>query len=66
MTKYVHIVQVHPEENGEVNLSKVEEEFEFETKEESEEFILECNKFRTWLINGKQQPVKAVYNGVVE
>ena len=29
MTKYVHIVQVHPVENGEPNLHKVRAEHEF-------------------------------------
>jgi len=34
VTKYVHIVQVHPVENGEPNLYKVldEKEFDFEAK----------------------------------
>jgi len=36
MTKFVHIVQVHPVELGEPNLHKVELEREFETKEEAE------------------------------
>lgn len=67
MTTYKHIVQVHTVEKGLPILRKIEEEFEFDTKEEAEEFILECNKFnRTWLNeSGKQQPVKAVYLGLV-
>ena len=32
MTKFVHIVQVHPVENGEPNLSKVKQEKEYDTK----------------------------------
>ena len=32
MTKYVHIVQVHPVENGEPNLHKVKHEKEYDTK----------------------------------
>jgi hypothetical protein len=32
MTKYVHIVQVHPVENGEPNLAKVILKKEFETR----------------------------------
>ena len=36
MTKFVHIVYVHPVEQGLPNLHKVELEREFETKEEAE------------------------------
>lgn len=32
MTRYVHIVQVHPVENGEPNLHKVRQEKEYDTK----------------------------------
>lgn len=43
MTKYVHIVYVHPVENGEPNLHKVKEEQEFDTKQEADMFILRYN-----------------------
>jgi hypothetical protein len=39
MTTYRHIVQVHPVENGEVNLSKVRKEKEFDSKEEADFYI---------------------------
>lgn len=39
MTKYVHIVQVHPVENGEPNLHKVMWEKEFDDFEETEFYI---------------------------
>jgi hypothetical protein len=39
MTKFVHIVQVHPVENGLPNLHKVELEREFETKEQAERWV---------------------------
>ena len=39
MTKFVHIVQVHPVENGEPNTYKVELEKEFETKADAEQYI---------------------------
>lgn len=39
MTKYVHIVQVHPVENGEPNLYKVKDEMEFETKTQADAWI---------------------------
>lgn len=40
VTKYVHIVQVHPVYNGIVQTHKVKLEKEFETKEEAEEYIV--------------------------
>jgi hypothetical protein len=39
MTKFVHIVQVHPVELGEPNLHKVELEREFRLKEEAERWV---------------------------
>jgi ferritin len=39
MTKFVHIVQVHPVYNGIVQTHKVKHEAEAETKEEAEAFI---------------------------
>jgi hypothetical protein len=43
MPKFVHIVQVHPVENGWANLSKVVLEKEFETKDQAENFMLVFN-----------------------
>ena len=39
MTKYFHIVQVHPIENGLPNLHKVKMEKEFDTKADAEYWI---------------------------
>ena len=39
MTKYVHIVQVHPVENGEPNLYKVVHEEEFLTEAAARKWI---------------------------
>lgn len=58
MTKYVHIVQVHPVELGEPNLHKVREEFEFGTKVEAEDWIDFYNSAR-------QFKYQAVYRGRV-
>ena len=44
MTKFFHIVQVHPVENGEPNLYKVVLEREFETQEEANNFVVWYNK----------------------
>lgn len=57
MTKFFHIVQVHPVENGEPNLYKVLEEFEYTTKEDAEAIIWHWNE--TWTDR------KAVYVGCV-
>ncbi len=57
MIKYVHIVYVHPVENGEPNLYKVKHEAEFDTKERADMFIEEHNAEITTL--------KAVYLGRV-
>ena len=46
MTKYVHIVQVHPVENWEPNLSKVRKEKEFDTKEAADAWIEHYNDSR--------------------
>ncbi len=40
VTKYFHIVQVHPVYDGIVQTHKVKLEKEFETKEEAEEYIV--------------------------
>ena len=57
MTKFFHIVQVHPVENGEPNLYKVKAEFEYDTKEEAEIFVT------NW--NNAAGLTKAVYVGCV-
>lgn len=58
MTKYVHIVQVHPVENGEPNLYKVKQEKEFWYKERAEEWIERYN--------AKSNQYRAVYLGCVD
>lgn len=44
MTQFVHIVYVHPVENGEPNLHKVKAEREFVSKEAAEAYVLAYNK----------------------
>ncbi len=39
MTRYVHIVQVHPVYDGILQTHKVKQEFEFVTKAEAEDYI---------------------------
>jgi hypothetical protein len=52
MTKFVHIVYVHPVENGLPNLYKVKAEREFNTKESADAYVLAYNKnFDARLIN---------------
>jgi hypothetical protein len=55
MTKFVHIVQVHPVYNGILQTHKVVDEQEFETKELAEFFV----KHYT------EPTLKAVYLGCV-
>ena len=57
MTKFVHIVQVHPVENGEPNLSKVKQEKEYDTKYGALAAVMDYN-----LIYKK---TRAVYRGCV-
>jgi hypothetical protein len=57
MTKFVHIVQVHPVYDGILQTHKVKEEFEYETKEDAEAIVWHWNK--TWT------DAKAVYAGCV-
>ena len=63
MTRYQHIVQVHPVEQGEPNLSKVVAENEFDTKADADQWIEVYN------LNPKQDrhgyPTRAVYCGRV-
>jgi hypothetical protein len=61
MTKFVHIVYVHPVELGLPNLHKVELEREFETKEEAERWVELYNDNEK--IFGNED--KAVYLGCV-
>jgi len=61
MTKFVHIVQVHPVENGEPNTYKVKLEKEFGTREEADKYINEFNIVAD--INGVEK--RAVYLGCV-
>jgi hypothetical protein len=58
MTKFVHIVQVHPVELGKPNLHKVLKEFEFETKEAAEDAVEVWNEVMT--------ENQAVYYGCVD
>ena len=59
MTKYFHIVQVHPVEQGEPNLYKVIREQEFETKQLADLYIESYNKVHA------DDLIKAVYTGRV-
>lgn len=63
MTKYVHIVQVHPVENGEPNLHKVKEEREFDTKAGADAWIKIFNDIEKTY--GPKVEFKAVYRGRV-
>ena len=59
MIKYVHIVQVHPVENGEPNLHKVKDEFEFVGKQLAIDYV-------EWLNAGNlKDNLQAVYLGRV-
>lgn len=59
MSQFVHIVYVHPVENGLPNLHKVKYEQEFDTVYQAEFWIEEFNKA------AGDNPVKAVYYGCV-
>jgi hypothetical protein len=59
MTKYVHIVYVHPVENGEPNLYKVKDEKEFKSKDLAETYIKSYN------FHAVSGTLKAVYYGRV-
>ena len=59
MTQFVHIVQVHPVENGEPNLYKVKMEQEFPTVYLAKFWIEEFNRAV------KENAVRAVYYGCV-
>jgi hypothetical protein len=61
VTKFVHIVQVHPVENGEPNLYKVKREDEFEEKWRANNFLEWANAH----YKARNLPLKAVYYGCV-
>lgn len=61
VTKYVHIVQVHPVELGEPNLHKVKAEKEFDTKEQADAWIMDHNR----LHDPYEWNYRAVYLGRV-
>lgn len=62
MTKYVHIVQVHPVELGEPNLHKVKAEREFDTREDARAWTLEFNEGQELVTTDR---LEAVYLGRV-
>jgi hypothetical protein len=63
MTKFVHIVQVHPVENGEPNLYKVKAEHEFDTEQEAKDLVASFNKIEK---DFPEEPLmQAVYYGCV-
>jgi hypothetical protein len=64
MTKFVHIVYVHPVENGLPNLYKVKYEREFDTKEEAESSVRKHNALEDLMYRGKAE-TQAVYYGCV-
>jgi uncharacterized protein YciU (UPF0263 family) len=59
MTKFVHIVQVHPVYDGILQTHKVREEKEFGTKVEADDWIEYVN------LKYKDDNLKAVYLGCV-
>ena len=63
MTKYVHIVQVHPVELGEPNTVKVVDEREFLTEDKAKEWIDYYNEWPQ--LDRHDYPTKAVYLGRV-
>jgi hypothetical protein len=63
MTKFVHIVQVHPVENGLPNLYKVKAEHEFDTEQEAKDLVATFNKIEK---DFPEEPLmQAVYLGCV-
>jgi hypothetical protein len=64
MTKFVHIVQVHPVELGKPNLHKVVQEQEFDTVRQAEAWI---DKFNTpnYRVDKGYPAYQAVYLGCV-
>lgn len=64
MSQFVHIVYVHPVENGEPNLHKVRYEQEFDTVSQAEAWM---GKFNTpnYRVDKGYPAYKAVYYGCV-
>jgi hypothetical protein len=62
MTKFVHIVYVHPVELGEPNLHKVKREEEFWTRAEAREWTLAFNEGQELV---RTDRLEAVYLGCV-
>ncbi len=67
MTKYFHIVQVHPVYNGILQTHKVIREQEFETKQMADLYIESYNDGTQAMYEGTQEgiPRRAVYLGCV-
>jgi hypothetical protein len=68
VTKFVHIVYVHPVENGLPNLYKVKFEKEFETETQATDYVLMYNKNIKFMKKGNNLPdydLRAVYYGCV-
>ncbi len=61
MTQYRHIVQVHPVENGEANLSKVKLEHEYKSKRMAMKYVDYFNMY----YEHEEIDWKAVYRGRV-
>ncbi len=61
MTKFVHIVYVHPVEQDKPNLSKIKAEREFATKEQADAWIVDHNS----LHDPYEWNYEAVYYGCV-
>ncbi len=61
MTKYFHIVQVHPIYNGIVQTHKVKDEREFADKTRADRWIKTFNE----LAQDEKEPYVAVYLGCV-
>ena len=64
MTKFVHIVQVHPVENGEPNLHKVRAEHEFWFKESAIKWMEGFNRVYAATEDDPEE-FRAVYLGCV-
>lgn len=61
MTQYKHIVQLHPVENGEPNLSKILLEKEFDTKWDA----MRCVGYFNGYLGKDPESDVAVYHGCV-
>jgi hypothetical protein len=63
MTKYFHIVQVHPVENGEPNLHKVNLKRKFDSKEAAQSWVNLFNATEVKYDDGTKD--RAIYYGCV-